>query len=76
MNWHERNSMVSYSAINLRPGATSTNSDTRSTTWPNLGYRINGNTISPAIDPRPLPLQRLAPIITSGYGYDNHGIAA
>ena len=35
MNWHERNSMVSYSAINLRPGATSANSDTRSTTsWP------------------------------------------
>jgi hypothetical protein len=62
MNWQERNSMVSYSAINLRPGATSANTDTRTTSsWPNLGYRKNGNTISPAIDPRPLPLQHDLP---------------
>ena len=58
MSWQERENMVSYASINLRPGATSANSNTRATPkWPNLGHRINGLTISPAIDPRPLPLQ-------------------
>ena len=58
MSWQERKNMVSYASINLRPGAASANSNTRTTSlWPNLGHRINGLTISPAIDPRPLPLQ-------------------
>ena len=63
MNWQERNAMVSYSSINLRPGERSANSDTRTISpWPNLGHRINGNRISPAIDPRPLPIQHDLPI--------------
>ena len=63
MNWQERNKMISNSSINLRPGERSANSNTRGNTiWPNLGYKINGITVSPAIDPRPLPLQLDLPV--------------
>ena len=31
MSWQERENMVSYASINLRPGATSANSNTRTT---------------------------------------------
>ena len=44
MSWQERENMVSYASINLRPGATSANSNTRATPkWPNLGHRINAS---------------------------------
>ena len=70
MNWQERNKMISFSSINLRPGERSANSNTRENTiWPNLGYKINGITVSPAIDPRPLPLQfDLPPTLQSVMG--------
>ena len=58
MRWDERNLMISFAPINLQPGERSANENTRGETiWPNLGVKVNGNTISPAIDPRPLPLQ-------------------
>ena len=70
MNWQERNKMISFSSINLRPGKRSANSNTRENTiWPNLGYKINGITVSPAIDPRPLPIQSdLPPTLQSVMG--------
>ena len=62
MSWEERNKMISFTSLNLSPSAKSAKANTRmKPIWPNLGYRINGNTLSPSIDPRPLPLQEQLP---------------
>ena len=62
MKWDERNNMVSFTPLNLQPSAQSAKADTRTlSNWPNLGHRVNGNTVSPSIDPRPLPLLETLP---------------
>ena len=62
MSWEERNKMISFTSLNLSPSAKSAKANTRmKPIWPNLGYRINGNTLSPSVDPRPLPLQEQLP---------------
>ena len=75
--WNSRNGMISYSKLNLQPGHKSAESDTRGvSTWPNLGVRINGNITSPAIDPRPLPMQHdLGGTIQSVMGHTGEIIA-
>ena len=57
LKWSERESMVGYAKLNLRPSKSALKSETnRNPEWPHLGIRINGNLVGPAIDPRPLPL--------------------
>ncbi|MEC8258238.1 MAG: PD-(D/E)XK nuclease family protein [Candidatus Thermoplasmatota archaeon] len=60
--WDERENMVSFTPLNLKPSIKSANANTRTQpNWPNLGYRVDGNTVSPSIDPRPLPIQQQLP---------------
>ena len=56
LNWNQREKMISYEKINLRPSLSSANKFTRDNhEWPHLGVKVNGLITSPAIDPRPLP---------------------